>query len=211
MRSSFGSLVTLQRMQLMLPAMRPLTREGSLPSWSESNSCAQWPSKKTLSIFVVFGPPHLEAGHRSPQDMFDASCHCSWNICGVSGRLFLDACYGAQRANFWHLKKKGARHQFAKQCEASPPTKFWGWTFLRTIGSAKPPEAASKNNGVKEKLGRLVNWAPELFDPWRKQVLTQLTCSQSAGWVFPQPRMLLSPCLIVHNVTHLKVPVLAAS
>ena len=106
MRSSLGSLVTLQRMQLMLPAMRPLTREGSLPSWSESNSCAQWPSKKTLSKFVVYGPPHLEAGHRSPQDMFDASCHCSWNICGVSGRLFLDACYGAQRANFWHLNKK---------------------------------------------------------------------------------------------------------
>lgn len=32
-----------------------------------------------------------------------------------------------------------------------------------------------------KKIGRLVDWAPELFDPWRKQVLTQLTCSPAAA------------------------------
>lgn len=154
MHSSLASLVTLQRTQLTLPAMRPLTREGSLPSCSESSQTPVHSdrAKNFEHICCGYGPHHLEARHRSPQDMFDASCQCSLDICGVSGRLFLDTCDGAQRANFWHLRKKLARHEFAKQCEASPPQNSEVGRSCAPLAPQSRPKPPQKTMVLKSKI-----------------------------------------------------------
>ena len=184
-------LVTLQCMQLTPSPLRPLTTEGSLPTCSQSNSCAQRRTKKALRQYLLL---LQSSSSRSGPSL---TSRCVWRVLSLQLEhlrrfwppLFGCVLRGSKGELLAPKQWKGARHQFAKQCEASPH-KTLRLDVLAHHRLRKAAGSRLKNNGIREEvwqvgwLGTRAVWS---MDETSFDTTNLRRVNRSGGWLFPQP------------------------